>query len=137
MASVPSAAYDPIFYLHHANIDRLWADWQAALVDKAGSGEQPMTPVLERVGQIRLPARTQPRLVVEKELAIQRQQPGADGADGIRVGMRGRGAAPPERRCRELRRWAHPRCDEVRDGGIVTADLAGARREKKTHRVED
>jgi tyrosinase len=26
MASVPSAAYDPIFYLHHANIDRLWAD---------------------------------------------------------------------------------------------------------------
>ena len=30
MGSVPSAAYDPIFYLHHANIDRLWANWQAA-----------------------------------------------------------------------------------------------------------
>jgi tyrosinase len=30
MASVPTAAYDPIFYLHHANIDRLWANWQAA-----------------------------------------------------------------------------------------------------------
>ena len=30
MGSVPSAAYDPIFYLHHANIDRLWADWQTA-----------------------------------------------------------------------------------------------------------
>ncbi|HET9269311.1 MAG TPA: tyrosinase family protein [Vicinamibacterales bacterium] len=30
MGSVPTAAYDPIFYLHHANIDRLWADWQAA-----------------------------------------------------------------------------------------------------------
>jgi tyrosinase len=30
MSSVPAAAYDPIFYLHHANIDRLWAVWQAA-----------------------------------------------------------------------------------------------------------
>lgn len=28
MQSVPSAAFDPIFYLHHANIDRLWAQWQ-------------------------------------------------------------------------------------------------------------
>lgn len=30
MAGVPTAAYDPIFYLHHANIDRLWANWQAS-----------------------------------------------------------------------------------------------------------
>ena len=30
MGSVPTAAYDPIFYLHHANVDRLWADWQIA-----------------------------------------------------------------------------------------------------------
>ena len=30
MGSVPTAAFDPIFYLHHANIDRLWAVWQAA-----------------------------------------------------------------------------------------------------------
>ena len=30
MGSVPTAAYDPIFYLHHANVDRLWADWQAS-----------------------------------------------------------------------------------------------------------
>lgn len=29
MGSVGTAGYDPIFYLHHANIDRLWADWQA------------------------------------------------------------------------------------------------------------
>lgn len=29
MQSVPSAAFDPIFYLHHANIDRLWAQWQS------------------------------------------------------------------------------------------------------------
>jgi hypothetical protein len=30
MGGVPTAAYDPIFYLHHANVDRLWADWQIA-----------------------------------------------------------------------------------------------------------
>ena len=30
MGSVPTAAYDPIFFLHHANVDRLWAAWQAA-----------------------------------------------------------------------------------------------------------
>lgn len=29
MSSVPTAGYDPIFFLHHANIDRLWAQWQA------------------------------------------------------------------------------------------------------------
>lgn len=28
MASVPSASYDPIFYFHHANVDRIWARWQ-------------------------------------------------------------------------------------------------------------
>jgi tyrosinase len=30
MGSVPYAGYDPIFWLHHANVDRLWANWQAA-----------------------------------------------------------------------------------------------------------
>lgn len=28
MGSVASAGFDPIFWLHHANIDRLWAVWQ-------------------------------------------------------------------------------------------------------------
>lgn len=28
MGSVPFSAYDPIFYLHHCNVDRLWAKWQ-------------------------------------------------------------------------------------------------------------
>jgi hypothetical protein len=28
MGDVPVAGNDPIFYLHHANIDRLWACWQ-------------------------------------------------------------------------------------------------------------
>jgi hypothetical protein len=30
MGSVPTASYDPIFYLHHANVDRIWAQWQTA-----------------------------------------------------------------------------------------------------------
>lgn len=29
MSSASVSAFDPIFYLHHANIDRLWAMWQA------------------------------------------------------------------------------------------------------------
>jgi Common central domain of tyrosinase/Polyphenol oxidase middle domain len=29
MSSVPTAAQDPIFYLHHANVDRLWNLWLA------------------------------------------------------------------------------------------------------------
>lgn len=28
MSSVAYAGFDPIFYLHHANVDRLWAIWQ-------------------------------------------------------------------------------------------------------------
>lgn len=28
MGSFPRAGYDPIFYLHHCNVDRLWAQWQ-------------------------------------------------------------------------------------------------------------
>ncbi|MBN3923022.1 tyrosinase family protein [Nostoc sp. NMS4] len=28
MSSVPSSPLDPVFWLHHANVDRLWAEWQ-------------------------------------------------------------------------------------------------------------
>ncbi|PXF30311.1 hypothetical protein WH50_16000 [Pokkaliibacter plantistimulans] len=28
MASVPTAAYDPIFWMHHCNVDRQWFEWQ-------------------------------------------------------------------------------------------------------------
>jgi tyrosinase len=39
MGSVPWAANDPIFWLHHCNIDRLWASWNAAgRSNPAGSG---------------------------------------------------------------------------------------------------
>jgi len=30
MGAVPTAAGDPIFWLHHSNIDRIWAGWNAA-----------------------------------------------------------------------------------------------------------
>jgi hypothetical protein len=30
MGNVPSAAFDPIFWLHHSNIDRLWQNWVIA-----------------------------------------------------------------------------------------------------------
>jgi tyrosinase len=30
MGSVPTAPADPVFWMHHAEIDRIWAEWQAA-----------------------------------------------------------------------------------------------------------
>jgi hypothetical protein len=36
MGDVPVAGNDPIFYLHHANIDRLWACWQQLHPTPAG-----------------------------------------------------------------------------------------------------
>ena len=36
MGTVPNAAGDPIFWLHHCNIDRLWASWNAASREKSG-----------------------------------------------------------------------------------------------------
>lgn len=39
MGGVPTAAYDPIFFLHHANVDRLWADWQTAHPGALPAGE--------------------------------------------------------------------------------------------------
>ena len=42
MGSIPTAPADPIFWMHHANIDRLWSVWQAAHPrvnpDLAGAG---------------------------------------------------------------------------------------------------
>ncbi|TPE52516.1 tyrosinase family protein [Amaricoccus solimangrovi] len=37
MSTPPAAALDPIFWLHHANIDRLWASW----VNETGVGGDP------------------------------------------------------------------------------------------------
>ena len=30
MMSIPTAPCDPVFWMHHAEIDRIWAEWQAA-----------------------------------------------------------------------------------------------------------
>lgn len=35
MGNVPSAGFDPIFWVHHANIDYLWATWAQSLSGKA------------------------------------------------------------------------------------------------------
>jgi len=28
MGSIPTAPCDPVFWMHHAEIDRIWAQWQ-------------------------------------------------------------------------------------------------------------
>ena len=38
MCDPPTAANDPIFYLHHANIDRLWKRW----LDQGGGRQNPL-----------------------------------------------------------------------------------------------
>jgi tyrosinase len=49
MSGVPTAPADPIFWMHHANIDRLWWDWQQAHPGEnpnlAGSGAT--SPVMD------------------------------------------------------------------------------------------
>jgi tyrosinase len=38
MSSIPTAPADPLFWMHHANIDRLWWKWQKS---PAGAGKNP------------------------------------------------------------------------------------------------
>ena len=38
MGSIPTAPADPIFWMHHANIDRLWWQWQTS---PQGQGKNP------------------------------------------------------------------------------------------------
>jgi hypothetical protein len=40
MADIPTAAFDPVFWVHHANIDRLWAEWECM----QGKNWGPMPP---------------------------------------------------------------------------------------------
>ncbi|EFY96910.2 tyrosinase [Metarhizium robertsii ARSEF 23] len=44
MADVPVASFDPIFWLHHCNVDRLLAIWQYLNPDKWFGTEPPPTP---------------------------------------------------------------------------------------------
>jgi tyrosinase len=39
MGAVPTAPADPIFWMHHANIDRLWWQWQTS---PQGTGKNPI-----------------------------------------------------------------------------------------------
>ena len=41
---------DPVFYLHHANIDRIWAKWQAA--DPSARTFATGNPIRPRINQI-------------------------------------------------------------------------------------
>ncbi|HVE64283.1 MAG TPA: tyrosinase family protein [Mycobacteriales bacterium] len=45
---MPTSPSDPVFFLHHSNIDRLWAKWQglhaAATFQPAGEASTPMQP---------------------------------------------------------------------------------------------
>ena len=38
MGRVPTAAFDPVFWAHHCNIDRIWAIWQTTHADKLPPG---------------------------------------------------------------------------------------------------
>ncbi len=40
MGDVPVAANDPVFYSHHANIDRMWACWQNLYPTPAGAWQE-------------------------------------------------------------------------------------------------
>jgi hypothetical protein len=47
MASVATAAFDPIFWVHHANIDRLWTVWDCLLNPVRSWGKVPPKEWLE------------------------------------------------------------------------------------------
>ena len=45
MTAVVSAAYDPIFWLHHSMVDKVWYDWQARYGNSTVSSHVLTTPV--------------------------------------------------------------------------------------------
>jgi Common central domain of tyrosinase/Polyphenol oxidase middle domain len=50
MGDVPVAANDPIFYLHHANIDRLWACWQHLHPNPSGAWQTDRYQFVDETG---------------------------------------------------------------------------------------
>ena len=50
MGDVPVAANDPVFYTHHANIDRLWACWQQLHTTPAGPWQDAMFSFVDETG---------------------------------------------------------------------------------------
>jgi hypothetical protein len=53
MGDVPVAANDPVFYSHHANIDRLWACWQNAHSLPAGSWQDQPFSFVDDTGALK------------------------------------------------------------------------------------
>jgi tyrosinase len=49
MSMIPTAPADPIFWMHHANIDRLWWQWQQTHsgVNPSLTGSGPTSPVMD------------------------------------------------------------------------------------------
>jgi tyrosinase len=51
MGVIPTAPCDPLFFMHHANIDRIWSQWQAANPGKnpdlPGPSPGPNSPIMD------------------------------------------------------------------------------------------
>jgi hypothetical protein len=52
MGDVPVAGNDPVFYSHHANIDRLWACWQKLYPTPAGSWQDEQFSFVDETGTL-------------------------------------------------------------------------------------
>jgi hypothetical protein len=52
MGDVPVAGNDPVFYTHHANIDRLWACWQQLHPTPAGPWQDAMFSFVDETGKM-------------------------------------------------------------------------------------
>jgi hypothetical protein len=52
MGDVPVAGNDPIFYTHHANVDRLWACWQQLHTTPAGQWQEAMFSFVDETGKL-------------------------------------------------------------------------------------
>ncbi len=53
MGDVPVAGNDPIFYSHHANIDRLWACWQKLHKTPAGAWQNQQFSFVDETGALK------------------------------------------------------------------------------------
>ena len=52
MGDVPVAGNDPVFYHHHANIDRLWACWQQTNMSPPGPWQDQMFSFVDETGAL-------------------------------------------------------------------------------------
>ena len=54
MGSIATAAFDPVFWAHHCNVDRIWAIWQTKHGNNLPSGlpDMPLAPFPQRVSNV-------------------------------------------------------------------------------------